>query len=162
MTGGPYNWKKSRRITMTRQMGGWWRVWIVVSILWFAFTMFEVMFVKGDWRTQEQHRSSAISIFCPSWAEKAGDDVLTHIANNDFSSYPAPPPDWKLEPPSEETRTAARKCLEVRHADYSAEVRDQTIASLLIALLFGVTPPLLVLAAAWVLRWVLRGFRKQG
>lgn len=179
------------------KLGGWWRLWIALSLIWVAIVTFLLLGSATRQDSASERASLAISISCSSylygsqvdWTRVPPETIEAAITTVATGKVPEPRPQptpaptpaesgWGPElhtapdsvellliAKSAETDGEAKKfitaCLDAKRHDYEQDVIRQHRTDLLLGFAAAVVPPVLVLLLAFLVFWVIAGFRKS-
>lgn len=126
---------------MTRRVGGWWRLWIALSVLWGIFPT--AVLING-WSEMTAPRENPLSFLDKYQTQSQGIASSDSLRTGPIRGAQPNPFDW-AKPSS------------VQHAE-EVRLRFRAIA---IGLLLWLTPPMIALGLVFVGLWVYRGFQTR-
>jgi hypothetical protein len=146
-------------------MGGWWRLWIVASVIYGAIT---VVF------TWEQFPNVTNTTFEKGHLERLSDRTNLILAGRVQSPFPADTPKWARDPiilkmpnghtfevPGNTTSKQAEEVAKDYFAVLNSILKEHRLSEVLNAFLAWVIPCLVILALGGAVHWIYRGFRPR-
>jgi hypothetical protein len=137
-----------------KKLGGWWRLWIVLSVIWSITVTIAGYEVVTGISSVEQRKSYGISSACN---DVVGGNYVKAVETYGEATILRAAADHAGDTP--EVKDFVQRCASAINKDYAPDRQTDLIKTWTVLALCWLLPPLILLVIGLCLRWIVRGFR---
>ncbi|MDR3388910.1 MAG: hypothetical protein P4L92_17865 [Rudaea sp.] len=150
---------------MSMRLGGWWRLWIVLSGLWAIGSLGLAIFLYTSVRMADQVQGDSIQWACdlvplalvsprkePIKLSSLSLEQLQRLVTNEQQMAWGDPSTWGA------FESHVQECIVAKKRDYQSEQSKERLNVAVLATAFVLAPPTLALVIGLLCRWIFVGF----